>query len=174
MNINALKKEIEKTYIVTRDGTVFNRKTGKEIVFPLDYKGYKKTRLRCHAFSKNEDHRLPFRVHRLVAMFYLKDFSSKLQVNHKNGIKTDNRIENLEMVVNQYNAWHGWNIINPNRRKEMRERMKNTPSFRKTVFTCLDKNKNATYQDFFKAWGSEMPIKTIWAYKHLWKIGKTR
>ena len=110
--------EIEKTYVITPDGKCINRKKGNEVSFPLDKKGYKKTRLWCPALSKNKDKRLPFRLHRLVGMFYLKDFNPALQINHKNGIKTDNRIENLEMVTNQYNAWHGWNVLDSTKRRQ--------------------------------------------------------
>ena len=37
-------------------------------------------------------------IHRLVAKSFLPDYSDDLQVNHKNEVKTDNRIENLEML----------------------------------------------------------------------------
>lgn len=48
----------------------------------------------------------PKRVHRLIAKTFLKDYSEELEVNHKNGIKDDNRIENLEMVTAKQNSWH--------------------------------------------------------------------
>lgn len=53
----------------------------------------------------------PKRVHRLIAKTFLKDYDDGLEVNHKNGIKSDNRIENLEMVTSRQNSWHRHYIL---------------------------------------------------------------
>lgn len=49
-----------------------------------------------------------WQVHRLVAKAFVPGWIYGRQINHKNGIKSDNRAENLEWVTSRENVLHSW------------------------------------------------------------------
>ena len=56
-----------------------------------------------------------FTVHLLVARAFLGQAPTGKQVNHKNGIRNDSRLENLEYVTQQENILHGRRVLGHNR-----------------------------------------------------------
>jgi len=67
--------------------------------------GYWNVSLRINGRTKT------FYVHRLVASAFLKFDTSRRQVNHKNGIRSDTRIANLEYVTCGENHVHRYRVL---------------------------------------------------------------
>ena len=89
-------------YRISIDGTVTSLKYNKiKILKPiLRSNGYVSVVLR------KDNKSIPMYVHRLVAITFLKNEENKEVVNHKNGIKTDNNLNNLEWVTHTENSQH--------------------------------------------------------------------
>lgn len=69
-----------------------------------------------------------FSIHRLVAQAFLNNYSDDLQVNHIDGKKNNNRIDNIEMATPSDNMKHSYKSLNRNKRKKailMLDRRKN-------------------------------------------------
>lgn len=90
-------------YLVSDVGAVFN-KSGKKLYVSIDKHGYPRV-----ALYKN-GRRSGYTVHRLVCNAFLPNPDNKPVVNHKNGIRTDNRIENLEWCTVSENVLHGFKM----------------------------------------------------------------
>lgn len=95
-------------YVAGSDGLIYStdfNHTGKTKALKgyLDKHGY-------HCVLMNIDGRRVFTgSHKLVARAFLGEKPTpKLVVNHKNGIRTDNRPENLEYLTQKENTIHGW------------------------------------------------------------------
>ena len=79
-------------------------RTVKEYVLSsrIDNHGYETVRL-----SKNGEEKTHY-VHRLIAEAFISNVFNYPQVNHKNGVKTDNQLENLEWVTASQNTLHAY------------------------------------------------------------------
>lgn len=87
-------------YSISNSGVVKNRQTGRILKLFKNPQGYFTLRL----FKNNKAKTLT--VHSLVAATFLGKRPFKMEVNHKDGIKTNNNIENLEYVTRSGNAKH--------------------------------------------------------------------
>ena len=50
-----------------------------------------------------------YKTHRLIWIYHYGDIASNMQIDHINGNKIDNRIENLRVVNNQQNSFNSHN-----------------------------------------------------------------
>ena len=98
----------EGQYSITRDGKVYSHKR-KRFLNPTNLKGYKRVKLRDSNNNQKISNQL---IHRLVAKAFIPNPNNKLEINHKNSIRDDNRVDNLEWATRSENNQHAWTYGN--------------------------------------------------------------
>lgn len=89
-------------YLICNKGFVFNEDiNGIQAPF-ISNKGYLRATM-CHKGIRYKD-----LIHRLVAKYFIDNPNNLPQVNHKNGNKHDNDVDNLEWVTPQQNVIHSY------------------------------------------------------------------
>lgn len=125
-------RSLDRTDIYLMKGKEVKRSRKSIIMTPVEDKyGYVKIQL-----CKNGKHKW-FQVHRLVAQAFIPNPNNYPCVNHKNEIKDDNRVDNLEWCTVKYN-----NIYNG--------RQKRITAKRKKITLQIDQNTN----EIIKEWSS--------------------
>ena len=100
-------------YKISRSGEVISKKFEREtgaLCWMLKKTrigkiGYPVVRLECARKGKKGQE---YYIHRLLGTAFVENPHEKAQINHKNGIKTDNRLENLEWVTPKENIRHAF------------------------------------------------------------------
>jgi len=70
----------------------------------VHHSGYLKVGLKKDGIAKQ------FSIHRLVAIAFISNEEAKPHVNHKNGVKSDNRVINLEWATSSENNSHAFKL----------------------------------------------------------------
>ncbi len=100
-----MKQFRDTPYYVTEDGKVF--RNGRERKLQI-VKEYVRVTLSINNIQQT------YFVHRMVAEVYIPNPDNKPEVNHDNGIKSDNRVVNLEWNTRKENALHSTRILKKN------------------------------------------------------------
>lgn len=89
-------------YLACEDGRIYSQKTNRFMVPCYDTKKYHLVSIRKNGKTITK------KVHRLIASAFIPNPNNKPQINHINGIKTDNSVKNLEWVTQSENQLHAY------------------------------------------------------------------
>ena len=98
MNEDLIKKD---NYIFYENGDIYSKSYNvkKLIKGAINRQGYKTTTLLC-----TDGKRRTFKIHRVIAYFFIPNPDNKPCIDHINGNRQDNRVENLRWCTQKENA----------------------------------------------------------------------
>lgn len=100
LNIKPIKG-FEKLYCISDCGKVFSLRKNKQVKSYITHNGYE-----CIKLYDDLSKRHHFTIHRLVAEHFIPNPLNKEEVNHIDGIKTNNHVSNLEWCTSSENKLH--------------------------------------------------------------------
>ena len=167
-----MRKKIKNydNYYIYDNGDVLNINTNKILSGSIGNNGYKYYRL-----SKN-NHKKMFYVHRLVAEHFVENIKKLPVVNHKDGNKLNNNVDNLEWVSYSDNVKHFHKKIKKEKNKKIQKYCGNLEN---EIWIEAIGNTNYKVSNYGRIWNIKTnnilsPSETCGYYKvRLSKNGKT-
>lgn len=140
--------EVSNTGIVRSKYQVYTDKLGRKV-----HKQAKELKVRYSNGYKrvalyNDDGVKHITVHRIVALNFIpKHTSGYLEVNHKDGVKTNNHVDNLEWVTKKQNMRHAVNtgLFIPPTKEELAKRQKKSVIVRSKPVVLIKNNIKKTF-----------------------------
>lgn len=137
-------------YSISNRGEVRNDATGKQRCLQHDKYGY----LTCTLYNGHCARNM--KVHRLVAYAFIPNPENKPYVNHINGVKNDNTVNNLEWCTAKENNDHAWKVLDSShRRKTMAEHSHNRKWTEESRNKMKDIAKKRVYTEEYRRHMSE-------------------
>jgi len=171
-------------YFVSSMGRVWSSKSGI-LKTPLNQGGY--PHLSLDIDGKWHRHL----VHRLVGVAFIKNAENKPTINHKNGIRNDNRVENLEWATMKEQSIHSVislgrkGAVNKDRRKTViaykdglsivleMEGIREMARFLKIPYQGIQRSMKSPSRKYF-GWKFELIYDPFWIAKNKNKIAQTK
>jgi len=139
-------RDYSQLYMINPKGEVISLKSLRKLKQTKNHYGYLVVNLSKKGKVKQ------FKVHRLIAETFISNPLNKRTINHINGIKTDNRLENLEWSTYSENLKHKFRVLGYINNRPNKDKFGKLHHNSKKV-NQYDKNMN-----LIKTWGSLMDI----------------
>lgn len=94
----------EGLYRLYMDGRVWSYRTKRFLIKNVDRNGYFRYTLARNGKVKNQA------LHRWLYLTFVGEIPKTHQINHKDGVKQNNELDNLELVTCKENINHAWGI----------------------------------------------------------------